>query len=90
MTTNLKAIYENGVLRLKEPLSLPDGVEVDVQVTASDQGNGDLKASEAKWDALTQLIADCAIDTGVEDLASQHDHYLYRTPKHLNDADSTS
>jgi predicted DNA-binding antitoxin AbrB/MazE fold protein len=28
MTANLKAIYENGVLRLKEPLSLPDGAVV--------------------------------------------------------------
>jgi predicted DNA-binding antitoxin AbrB/MazE fold protein len=87
MTTNLKAIYENGVLRLEEPLSLPNGAAVDVQVTASDEGNGDRpKGSEDQWDALTQLLADCAIDTGTPDLASQHDHYLYGIPKRLNDA----
>ncbi|HYX30677.1 MAG TPA: antitoxin AF2212-like protein [Pyrinomonadaceae bacterium] len=90
MTTNLKAIYENGVLRLEEPLSLPNGAEVDVQVTAPEEGNGDrTRGSEDQWDALTQLLADCAIDTGIPDLASQHDHYLYGTPKKLNDADST-
>jgi len=33
------------------------------------------------WDELTQLVEDCAVDTGIEDLAHQHDHYLYRTPK---------
>ena len=90
MTTNLKAIYENGVLRLEEPLSLPNGAEVDVQITAHEEGNGDrAKGSEDQWGALTQLLADCAIDTGISDLASQHDHYLYGTPKKLNDADST-
>jgi predicted DNA-binding antitoxin AbrB/MazE fold protein len=90
MTTNLKAIYENGVLRLEEPLSLPNGAAVDVQVTASDADNGDgSKGSEDQWDALTQLLADCAIDTGIPDLASQHDHYVYGIPKRLNDADRT-
>jgi predicted DNA-binding antitoxin AbrB/MazE fold protein len=90
MTTNLKAIYENGVLRLEEPLSLPNGAEVDVQITASDEGNGDRsKGSEDQWDALAQLLADCAIDTGIPGLASQHDHYLHGIPKRLNDADRT-
>ena len=88
MTTNLKAIYENGVLRLEEPLSLPDGAEVHVQVTAFEDG-GRSKEPEDQWDALTQLLADCAIDTGISDLARQHDHYLYGTSKRLSDADRT-
>ena len=41
MTTNLKAIYEQGVLRLKEPLSLPDGTQVDVTVTSHEEDNGE-------------------------------------------------
>lgn len=91
MTANLKAIYENGVLRLKEPLSLPDGAEVEVTVTSHEEGNGEQlqRMEDRSWDALSQLIAECAIDTGVPDLASQHDHYLYGIPKKLNDADST-
>jgi predicted DNA-binding antitoxin AbrB/MazE fold protein len=91
MTANLKAIYENGVLRLKERLSLPDGAEVDVTVTSPEEGNGEpSQAMDGRsWDDLTQLLADCEIDTGVPDLASQHDHYLYGIPKRLNDADST-
>jgi hypothetical protein len=32
------------------------------------------------WAELEQLIADCAMDTGIPDLAHQHDHYLYGTP----------
>lgn len=91
MTTNLKAIYENGILRLKERLSLPDGTEVEVTVTSHEEGNGEQarRMGDRSWDALTQLITECAIDTGIPDLASQHDHYLYGIPKRLNDADST-
>jgi predicted DNA-binding antitoxin AbrB/MazE fold protein len=91
MTTNLKAIYEQGVLRLKEPLSLPDGTQVDVTVTSHEGDNGEPSPAMGgrSWDTLTQLLADCEIDTGVADLASQHDHYLYGIPKRLTDADST-
>ena len=32
MTTNLKAIYEQGALRLFEPIELEEGSEVDVIV----------------------------------------------------------
>jgi predicted DNA-binding antitoxin AbrB/MazE fold protein len=39
MTANLKAIYDHGALRLKEPLSLPDGTQVDVTVIAHDEVN---------------------------------------------------
>lgn len=91
MTTNLKAIYEQGVLRLKEPLLLPDGTQVDVTVTSHEEDNGErAQVMEGRsWDTLTQLLADCEIDTGVADLASQHDHYLYGIPKRLTDADSS-
>jgi predicted DNA-binding antitoxin AbrB/MazE fold protein len=91
MTANLKAIYEQGVLRLKEPLSLPDGTQVYVTVIAPEEDNGEPSRimDGRSWDTLTQLLADCEIDTGVPDLASQHDHYLYGIPKRLNDADST-
>lgn len=90
MTTNLKAIYEQGVLRLKEPLSLPDGTQVDVTVTSHEEDNGERSQGmdDRSWDSLTQLLADCEIDTGVPDLASQHDHYLYGIPKRLTDADN--
>ena len=33
------------------------------------------------WDALTKLIEECQMDTGISDLAHRHDHYLYGTPK---------
>ncbi len=79
MTTNLKAIYEQGVLRLKEPLSLPDGTQVEVTVTSQHEDSREPSQvmDGRSWDTLTQFLADCEIDTGVPDLAREHDHYLY-------------
>ncbi len=31
--------------------------------------------------SLEQLVEECEVDTGIEDLATQHDHYLYGKPK---------
>jgi predicted DNA-binding antitoxin AbrB/MazE fold protein len=88
MTANLKAIYERGMLRLIDPLSLPDGTPVDVTITAHEEAATSGREDQS-WDVLTQLIADCAMDTGVADLAQQHDHYLYGLPKKQNDGDRT-
>ena len=38
-------------------------------------------------DALTRLLNECAIDTGVSDFAQQHDNYLYGLTR--NDVDNT-
>ena len=40
-------------------------------------------------DALTQLLNECAIDTGVSDLAHQHDRYLYGLTKNGTDVNDT-
>jgi hypothetical protein len=69
---------------------LPDDTQVDVTVTSHEEENEPSPVMDVRsWDTLTQLLAACEIDTGVPDLASQHDHYLYGIPKRLNDADST-
>jgi predicted DNA-binding antitoxin AbrB/MazE fold protein len=81
MTRTVKAIYNNGALKLFEPIQLEDGAQVDVVVIAPDPVNGTEFQSEDSWNALTSLIDECAIDTGIGDLAQQHDHYLYNTPK---------
>ena len=36
MKTTVEAIYEHGVLRLMEPITLPDGTHVEVTVTAKE------------------------------------------------------
>jgi predicted DNA-binding antitoxin AbrB/MazE fold protein len=81
MTRNLKAIYEHGVLWLKQPLSLPDGTQVDVTVVSHEEDNGERSpgTEDQSGDALTQLLTDCRIHTGIPDFARNHDRYLYRS-----------
>lgn len=38
-------------------------------------------ATETSWSALKKAIADNQINSGVGDLANQHDHYIYGTKK---------
>lgn len=33
------------------------------------------------WEALENLLEECQVETGISDLAQQHDHYLHGTPK---------
>ena len=81
MMTNVKAIYEQGVLRLAEPIELEEGAEVNVIVITPEPENSKQTVEDHSWNALTELVNECAIDTGVTDLAHQHDHYLYGTSK---------
>jgi len=82
MTANIKAIYENGILRLEQALPIPEGAQVHVTVTLEENSAEDShKADDPSWDAFTQLLAECAIDTGIADLSQQHDHYLYGVSK---------
>ena len=36
--------------------------------------------TEAAWQAVTQLVESCAVETGIRDLAHRHDEYLHHTP----------
>jgi hypothetical protein len=36
---------------------------------------------DSDWDKLSQILDECQIETGITDLAYQHDHYIHGTPK---------
>ncbi len=46
--------------------------------------DADAAKIDAGWDSLTALIDRCQMDTGITDLAHQHDHYMHGTPKREN------
>ena len=76
----MKGIYQRGVIHLDQPLPLPDGAQVDVAVVATERGREELQETdESSWDALIQLLSECAIDTGIPDFARSHDRYLYNS-----------
>jgi hypothetical protein len=73
---SVKGTIRNGVALPLEPVKESDEGRV-VMITFIDEEpvkeNGGL--------SLKDLIDEFQVDTGIEDLASQHDHYLYGTPK---------
>jgi len=75
MAITVEAIYENGVLKLSEPLPFPEPMRVSVRVEPVPPPLAERIASRAR-----ALPAE-AVDALPVDLAAQHDHYLYGTPK---------
>ena len=73
MTMTVEAIYEQGVLRLKEPVSLEDGAQVEVIVIIRDPAPGKAKAAKILADiAALPLEGD-----GEEFSGRDHDRILY-------------
>ena len=69
MPLTIKATYENGVLKPKEPLSLAEGTEVELTLHPTDE----------EYDPLDAVIG--IGNSGRTDGADNHDHYIYGTPR---------
>jgi predicted DNA-binding antitoxin AbrB/MazE fold protein len=92
MTIMVAATYEDGVLKPAEPLALAEHqkvlLTVEPQCPATAAGEVQTTYQETPELSLGEQIAAMAralpsgaLDNLPEDLASQHDHYLYGTPK---------
>jgi len=64
---------KNGQILLDDPVALPEGAEVNVEVVA----NGEPQPTI--WDKLLKLAG--TVEGLPSDMAENHDHYLYGTPK---------
>ena len=71
---SIKAIYDGKRVKLLEPVNLPPDTPLIVLVKKKPTVRG---KSKDPWDCL----GEDAIDMGMDDLAEQHDHYLYGVPK---------
>jgi len=67
-----KGTVKNGVVVLPPEAKLPDGVEVEI-----------IPVTKSEADDFTEMLVSVARNVrGLpRDLAEQHDHYLYGTPK---------
>ncbi|MDT5124287.1 MAG: hypothetical protein QOC96_3769 [Acidobacteriota bacterium] len=73
MTTTVEAIYEQGVLRLKEPLLLEEGAHVEVIITTREPVSGNRAAAEILAD-----IAALPLEGDSEEFSGRdHDQILY-------------
>jgi AF2212-like protein len=75
MTTAVKAVYENGVFKPKEPVDLQEKTEVDVLIptptpTAADDPTG--------WEAMREFIGLAGENAGSGKVSEQHDRIIYR------------
>jgi hypothetical protein len=64
---------KNGQILLDEAVTLPEGAEVNVEIVE----NGE--AQPTIWDKLLKLAG--TVEGLPPDMAENHDHYLYGTPK---------
>jgi predicted DNA-binding antitoxin AbrB/MazE fold protein len=75
------AIYENGVFRPLDPIELPDHCQVELLIHKPASTN----SRTTTTDPLKKLAAIAGAHPEnpdlPTDLAEQHDHYLYGTPK---------
>jgi len=73
----VKGKVENGKVLPLEPIS--DSYEgKEVIITLADEQSMN---EESDWERLFAAIEENQIDADIIDLAHQHDHYLYGTPK---------
>jgi len=76
-----KGTFQNGVAHPAEPIAGRNGQAVIITFLEEDHLPAQPAKNDAGWDALQQLVEDCIVETGISDLAHQHDHYLYGKPK---------
>ncbi len=84
MLLSVKGQFQNGVARPAELVEGREGQPVVIIFLEEYPVNSmthEVRDSDVTWDALERLVEDCAVETGVVDLAHQHDHYLYDKPK---------
>lgn len=76
---SIKGIFNHGVVHPLEAIAAQEGQQVIITFVEQENPSEDLEGSD--WEELNQILADCQVDTGIEDLAHQHDHYIHGTPK---------
>jgi len=73
MTTAVKAVYEDGVFKPKEPVHLQEKTEVEVLIPAEPKQDDD---DPTGWKAARRFIG-LWKDAPADDIAEDHDKYLY-------------
>ena len=78
---SVKGTFQNGVVHPNEPIEGHEGQSVIIVFVEENRTPEPATPEDSDWDKLRQLIKNCVVDTDIDDLAHQHDHYLYGMPK---------
>lgn len=76
MATVIKAVYEDGVFKPEEPVTLADKAHVVLVIESADAGT-----SSASWQAWQDVIGMADDPDSPTDVAENHDYHLYGAPK---------
>jgi predicted DNA-binding antitoxin AbrB/MazE fold protein len=74
--STIKAIYEDGVFKPKEPVDLEEKAEVEVILPTTPRLDDD---DPTGWKAIDRLIG--SVRSGLSDISEEHDEYLYGDPR---------
>jgi predicted DNA-binding antitoxin AbrB/MazE fold protein len=74
MTTAVKAIYEDGVFKPKEPVDLREKTEVEVLIPTAPPAEDD----PTGWKAMREFIGLAGERAGSGKASEEHDRILYR------------
>ena len=82
---SVRGVYQDNVVRLPRPIAARDGQDVIVvfldEVTDVTPRAVAPSADQADWDDFERLTEAHTVQTGISDLAHQHDHYPYGKSK---------
>ena len=78
MTIDVDAVYEDGVLKPERPLALKDKAKVHVTIEAKPEGSAGDDDDPTGWNAAERLIGCITEPLIADDVAENHDRYIYR------------
>jgi hypothetical protein len=77
---SIKGKFQDGVAQPLQPVSGHDGQLVIITFLDAEEVS-EVSEDNSGWNTLMQIVDRCTVDTGIADLAHQHDHYLYGKTK---------
>lgn len=77
---SVEGTFQDGVVQLDQPVAGREGQRVII-VFLQEESEAAVADSDSAWGDFAMLLKDCQVNTGIRDLAHQHDHYLHGTPK---------
>jgi predicted DNA-binding antitoxin AbrB/MazE fold protein len=76
VTIAVRAVYENGVFRPKDAVTLEERTEVEVLIPVQHPAAAE---DPTGWRAIDALAG--SVRSGLKDVSEKHDEYLYSDPR---------
>ena len=76
---SVKGTYKGGIVKPAESVEGREGQSV--LITFLDNDEASEESYDVEWHSLRQLLESCQMNTGIPDLAHEHDHYIHSKPK---------